>query len=215
MSSWMELLERAEPRDHVVQLYGRDDQLLAGHVALYLAEGLRRGDGLLVIATPAHVHSILLLLEEKGTDPAAATREGRLVVLDAQTTLARFMDGGAPSWELFEEVVGGTIRELRSRIGHGGMRAFGEMVGLLWAAGEKSAVLELEALWNRLLETHAISVYCAYPIDLFHGDCEDPSLSALIASHGHAFAAPRTLFSSPCRSANAGRALEAARSAAG
>ena len=42
MASWVELLSGAEPGEHVVQLYGNDDQLLIRNVSRYLAEGLRR-----------------------------------------------------------------------------------------------------------------------------------------------------------------------------
>ena len=49
MSSWAELLRQAEPRQHVVQLYGEDDQLLARNVSRYLGEGLAQADGCLVI----------------------------------------------------------------------------------------------------------------------------------------------------------------------
>jgi hypothetical protein len=52
VTSWVELLTAAEPGEHVVQLYGGDDQRLTRNVSRYLAEGLRRGDGLVVIATP-------------------------------------------------------------------------------------------------------------------------------------------------------------------
>jgi len=41
-----------------VQLYGDDDQLLTSDVSRYLGEGLRRGDGLVVIATSEHTHAI-------------------------------------------------------------------------------------------------------------------------------------------------------------
>ena len=54
MVAWGDLLVHPREGDHLVQLYGNDDQLLATHVGRYLAEGLRRLDGLVVIATPAH-----------------------------------------------------------------------------------------------------------------------------------------------------------------
>lgn len=44
MASWMELLSGAE---------------LGEHVSRYLAEGLRRGDGLVVIATLEHTRGIV------------------------------------------------------------------------------------------------------------------------------------------------------------
>jgi hypothetical protein len=192
MTSWTELLEHAEPKEHVVHLYGSDDQLLTSHASQFLAEGLKRGEGLLVVATPEHVDAIIYHLGDEGVDTAEAVRAGHLLLLDAETTLARFLVEGEPSWPLFQEVVGGAIGDMRTT--HTTLRAFGEMVGLLWSTGRVSAAVRLEEYWNRLLEDHAISLFCAYPIDVFHGDCEEATLSALVNTHTHVFAAPRTLF---------------------
>ena len=54
MSPWEKLLERPHPRGHFVQLYEADDVALTKNVGLYLWEGLRQGEGVLVIATPEH-----------------------------------------------------------------------------------------------------------------------------------------------------------------
>src|SRR4051812_48912852 len=116
MSSWRELIQRAEPREHLVQLYGEDDQLLTGHVVRYLLEGLNRGDGLLVIATPQHREAIVRRLGEEGAGAAAAIDRGQLVLLDASETLDRFMVDGEPDWARFEETVGGLCRALRARV---------------------------------------------------------------------------------------------------
>ena len=43
------------------------------------------------------------------------------------------------------------------------MRAFGEMVALLWAQGRNGATLRLEHLWNELIEEQALALFCAYP----------------------------------------------------
>lgn len=199
MSSWTQLLERAEPKEHVVHLYGSDDELLVDHVSRYLGEGLRRGDGLLVIATPAHVVSIGRRLTRDGADVAGATEAGQLLFLDAAETLARFMVNGEPSPSRFEQVVGTAIDALMARLGHGRVRAFGEMVGVLWGAGQASAAIALEGLWNRLIESRAISLFCAYPIDAFHEDVRESPLGALVGAHTHVLAGPRTLLSGPPR----------------
>ena len=46
-----------EPHKHVVQFYGRNDDALAANVSRYLGEGLQRGEGLVVIATAAHIRA--------------------------------------------------------------------------------------------------------------------------------------------------------------
>jgi KaiC/GvpD/RAD55 family RecA-like ATPase len=204
MSSWRELIRRAEPAEHLVQLYGGDDQLLTSNVTRYLLEGLKRGDGLLVIATPEHREAIVRQMAEEDSGTAAAVEGGRLVLLDARETLDRFMMDGQPDWELFEQAVGGICEELRGRVGGRGIRAFGEMVGLLWMEGQHSAAIRLEEYWNRLLEGNAVCLFCAYPIDPFGGDFELSRLQALLGVHTHLLAGPRTMLSSVARAAVAG-----------
>ena len=196
MPSWRQLIERAKPAEHVVQLYGGDDQLLTDNVTRYLLEGLKRGDGLLMIATPEHREAIVRRLYEEGAGAKAAIEGGRLMLLDARETLDRFMVEQQPDWALFERIVNGLCQELRSRVGGRGIRAFGEMVGLLWEDGAYAAAIRLEEYWNRLLEANAICLFCAYPIDLFSPDFEFPRLQALLGTHTHLLAGHATMLSS-------------------
>jgi KaiC/GvpD/RAD55 family RecA-like ATPase len=196
MSSWSELLDRPAPEEHFVQLYGRNDQLLTRNVSRYLAEGLRRGDALVVIATREHAHAITRELTLHGADAVAALPDGRLVMLDARETLDRFLVEGQPDEHLFREVVGGVLAEAYRRSSTGHVRAFGEMVGLLWVAGDRAAATRLEGYWNELLRGAACSLFCAYPIDIY--DNEDTSgLDAVLGSHTHMSLRPNTMVSSP------------------
>ena len=43
------------------------------------------------------------------------------------------------------------------------MRAFGEMVALLWAQGHSDATVRLEHLWNALIHDQGMALFCAYP----------------------------------------------------
>jgi hypothetical protein len=197
MSSWTELLTRAESGDHVVQLYAEDDQLLAKNVSRYIAEGMRRQDGLVVITIPTHTQAIARHLAEEGASATLeAERQGRLVFLDARTTLDRLLLDGQPDKALFDSVIGGTMREARARSGSGKVRAFGEMVGLLWGDGRRAEAEVLEALWNSLLAGSDYSLYCAYRIDLFGEEVDKAALNPIVAAHTHLFAGPRTLLSS-------------------
>lgn len=183
MPSWMELLKEADPAAHVVQLYGQDRQLLTRNVRRYLVEGLQRGDGLLVIATAEHSYAFAQALSDDAAYQAAV-REGRLVFLDAEITLARFMVDGQPDWDLFERTVGGIAQDVRSRASTGGLRAYGEMVGLLWKAGQIAAAVRLEEYWSRLLAASSFSLFCAYPI-AHDGATRTDELDAILAAHTH------------------------------
>jgi len=197
MSSWNELLDRAEPEEHVVQLYGRDDQLLTRNVARFLGKGLRRGDGLVVIATPEHADAVLRHLQAESPDAAVALQDGRLVLLDAQGTLDRFMVDGVPDEERFRQVIGAVLAEVAARAPSGKIRAFGEMVGILWVDGQESAAIRLEQCWNDILAGSSASLFCGYPIDIFDTAAGIPALDAVLRAHTHMNAGPHTMLSSP------------------
>lgn len=184
MTSCAELLDHVDPEEHLVQLYGKDDRLLTRNISRFLTEGLRRGDGLLAIASPEHSGSVARQLRQ---EPAysKAVLEGRLVFLDAQATLDRLMVDGQPDRTRFENVVGDALRGVQGRAGHSGIRAYGEMVGLLWSAGQRAAAVRLEEYWNSLLHASNISLFCAYPIDVFGEDFRVEQVDALMCAHTH------------------------------
>lgn len=195
MASWDELLDRADGGEHLVQLYGEDVRLLAGHVSRYLAEGVRRGDGLVVIATPEHATAIRGQLGEGDPAVSAAVGSGRLLFLDARETLDRFLVNGEPDGARFEQVVAGVLRDVRARSSTGRVRAFGEMVGLLWEAGRPDSATALEQYWNGLLDDGSFSLLCAYPLDVFSPETDLASIEAVLREHTHMCAGPRTMLS--------------------
>jgi MEDS: MEthanogen/methylotroph, DcmR Sensory domain len=138
-----------------------------------------------VIATAEHSAAFTRKLAAAGIDVRAARDTGRLVTLDAGETLAGFMVNGSPDRERFDATVGTTVRALRARIPGGALRAYGEMVGLLWRAGEYAAAIKLEALWNALLRDEPIRLYCAYPIDVFGKEFCADDVDALLGAHTH------------------------------
>jgi hypothetical protein len=184
MTSCAELLEQTRPEAHLVQLYGKDDRLLTGNVSRYLSEGLRRGEGLVVIATAEHRSSIASQLRlEVGYSQAVL--EGRLVFLDARETLSRLLRNGQPDPDLFRSVVASTVSRVQERAGHSVVRAYGEMVGLLWQDGEFTAAAELENHWNSLLASSDVSLFCAYPVDIFGEEFQMDTVDAVLCAHTH------------------------------
>jgi hypothetical protein len=184
VSSCPELLDHLAAEEHVVQLYGRDDRLLTRNVGRYLEEGLKRGDGLLVVGTPEHRSSFVRAISAAPTY-SKAVLEGRLVFLDAAMTLRRFMVDGMPDAALFYAVVGEALRHVRANAGQTGVRAYGEMVGLLWDSGNIAGATRLEEMWNTLLRSSDIRLFCAYPIDVFSSDFDVESIDAVLGSHTH------------------------------
>lgn len=174
-----------EPHGHVVQLYGEDEQLLHRSVSRYLGQALSRDDGVLVIASPEHRNAFVCRLSDEGCDPVSAIRTGRLVLLDAEEMLSRFMVDGQPDWPLFEAAAGDAIRAIQTHVGHPRLAAYGEMVGVLWRNGQRAAAVALEEHWNRLLAGNTVSLFCAYPIDVFGPQFDAETLDPLLCTHKH------------------------------
>jgi len=152
---------------HVVQFYGHEEEL-ADQVAGYLRDALQ-GDGVaVVIATAAHRRAVEGRLTRAGVDLAAAVRSGTYLALDASDMVHALMRGGQLDRDAFDRVVGGLIQ----RAGQQGrpVRAYGEMVALLWDAGLVNAAVELEEMWDSLGLRHSFSLFCSYPASSMSGD---------------------------------------------
>jgi anti-sigma regulatory factor (Ser/Thr protein kinase) len=146
--------------DHVVHFYEQDSELVDA-VASYVAAGVAADGMVIVIATEAHREAFIMALEVVGIDTVEARAGERLVFFDAATTIAAFMRDGQVDSDAFHEVVGGLLRTA-AESGRA-IRAYGEMVSLLWDAGDVVGAIELETLWNELGCVLPFSLYCAYP----------------------------------------------------
>jgi hypothetical protein len=183
MSPWERLLERPRSREHFVQLYQAHPESLIKNVGQYLWQGLKRGQGALVIATAEHSFLFRKYLSQI-MDAERAIRDRLLVFCDAHETLSRFTVDGQPDWIRFETVAREAMHlvDVDERTG---LRAYGEMVSILWKKKQFSAATRLEQLWNRLLASHSFSLYCSYSIDIFGRDFHPSAVSELLATHTH------------------------------
>jgi hypothetical protein len=189
MSSCKHLLTNAEPHGHLVQFYEMDAERLTNNVSHYLWEGLQRGDGQVVIATPVRTRGFVSQLDNLGVDTAAAIRDGNLLLLDAQETLSAFMVDGMPDWNRFQKAILSAMRRVGAENKQRGLRAYGEMVGVLWTAGRFSAAIQLEQFWNKLLAAKGFNLFCGYPIDIFSREFQIADVDALLCAHTHVVAA--------------------------
>jgi hypothetical protein len=166
--------------DHVVQFYD-DDSELAQTVGRYLSEAIRTDGTAIAIATGAHRRAFEAELRAAEIDPVEACREGKLILLDAAATMAAFMPGGEIDRAAFNEVLGSVVRQAGEQ--EGPVRAYGEMVALLWDAGHVPAAIELEELWNGLRGEVHFSLLCAYHRDVVSGPEHEDSLRQVCHLH--------------------------------
>jgi hypothetical protein len=95
---------------------------------------------------------IELRLARSGWDVAALQATGKLVVLDAQQVLDQLLLDEVPNRERFQAHVVGRVRRLAEAVQPHMVYAYGEMVDILWSAGKRDAVIELEQLWSELID---------------------------------------------------------------
>jgi hypothetical protein len=165
--------------EHIVQFYG-SDRSLATTVAGFLAEGLVAGQPAVVIATSTHCSEIIAALGERLIDCVRAVRHGDLILLDAEATLDLFMVADGPNAELFDENIGRLI-EQASNGRPITVRAYGEMVDVLWKQGRSEAAIKLEMLWNRLATKYKFTLLCGYAMGSFYK--QTARLEEVIAHH--------------------------------
>jgi hypothetical protein len=145
---------------HVVQFYGRDEDL-AGRVADYLIGALRHDGVAIVIATADHRRAFEARMTRAGIDLSAAAAGRAYLALDAGETVREFMRADRPDRGDFDRVIGGLVASA-CETGRP-VRAYGEMVSLLWDDGLVNAAVQLEGLWNDLGRRYTFSLFCGYP----------------------------------------------------
>jgi PAS domain S-box-containing protein len=166
---------------HFVRFY-ENDQVLIQSVSTFLGAGLGAGESALMIGTESHRSAVEEKLAAHGIDLAAVKGRGQFLALDARETLRKFMRDGAPDEDLFMKTIGELIAKTASK--RPGLRAFGEMVALLWADNAHEAAVKLEELWNKLGKTIAFSLYCAYPINGFKNSTQGKLFARICHEHG-------------------------------
>src|ERR1700722_20169453 len=167
------------PHSHLVQFY-EDDGFLIDSLTHWFADGLSLGDSCVYIGTESHRISLEKRLAYHGVDLDKLRREGRFICCEASQVLSTFMVDEWPDEALFTgaiESVLGRVTKARD------LRAFGEMVALLWADGNRQAAVRLEEMWNTFMKTHPLALCCAYPLHSFGSDADASLFLKVCANH--------------------------------
>lgn len=166
---------------HVVQFYDSETQLHTS-VAGFLADGIRSTQPIIVIATPAHRRGFIAELRRKGLDPDTLPPNDS-IWLDARETLSAFMEGPMPNAELFMATVGNVFEKALTNRRYLVVRAYGEMVDLLWREGKSDAAIAVENLWNALARRYAFSLLCTYAKDSMLAHAPEGGIDRICGCH--------------------------------
>jgi hypothetical protein len=170
---------------HTVKFY--DDQAsLARTVAEFLAPGLRDRLPAIVIATPAHRALIDRELAARGVDVCECQKSGDLQWLDADDVLAQFMVGDEPDPGKFHATVNELLACACKDRPPCPVRAYGEMVDVLWKRANPEGAIHLEVLWNRVSTQAQFSLLCGYAVGNFYKEIDpESSLQTVCDHHNH------------------------------
>jgi len=143
------LLSEAQAGRHFAQFHHRPDAL-ADSAFEFLEAGLRRGNSVVVLATPANVERFMTRLERGRFRASALRHAGQLTFHDAQELLDAIVVNGMPAWSKFRVVMGGILDGVRA-FGRG-TRVYGDTAGMLsgrgarWGGGAHEALRHAERL---------------------------------------------------------------------
>jgi hypothetical protein len=175
---WAEI----SPCEHVVQIYG-DDRIFLDGLAGFVGHGLRLGEAGVVIATALHLHGLEARLRAGGIDVDRALAENRYIPRLAEDVLAAFMDKDWPDETRFLAVLDELLAKARGPRERK-VRAFGEMVAILWSRGNHAATIHLELLWSKACAAERFALFCAYPRDTFSKNATE-SIVEICRIHSH------------------------------
>ena len=148
---------------HLAQLH-KDKQARVEAVSVFVEEGLRRGNGVVVVTSSLEADHLLERLSMDRLDPEVFRRSGQFVIHDAEVLLGQFMKGGMPDWGIFRRTMGSVLDKVEA-LGYSTARVYGDMVDILWQQGQVQAAIRLEELWNDFGRMYPFSLFCSYMYD--------------------------------------------------
>jgi signal transduction histidine kinase len=175
------LLEEPPGASHFVQFYD-DEAFLFETVARFAGAGLEAGERVLLISTPEHVAGVLGQLDPERV--ARALREGQISVVDARSLLAALLVDDMPDAARFREALK-PLLEAPAETSARPLRAFGEMVNVLWRDGNPRAAIRLEELWMEAVREHQLVLLCGYAAANFREPGDALGFSDVCATHSH------------------------------
>jgi hypothetical protein len=159
--------DRLEPHAyHHMQIY-KDEVSLAAIVVRLVVQARRVGQPALVISTASNRRKIDEALKAENIT-VEGTEGAGVEILDTHHVLQDILVDDRPDPGRFREVVGSILERLCRGREPCVPVIYADMADVLVSAGNTSAALSLEILWNRLAANYTFSLLCGYAASTMH-----------------------------------------------
>jgi DNA-binding NarL/FixJ family response regulator len=164
-----------------------DDTSLLSEFTGFAEDKLKADNAVIMLLAETHRHAFLRSLQARGVDINSAVNSGRLVLLDVDETLEKFMVDDLPDPARFFQVAGEIVSAVKTT--NRGIRvvACGECAPTLWARGNSKAAVQLEQLWDRLVTMFDLETLCGY-VRKNPSEREKNIYEAICAAHSAVYA---------------------------
>jgi hypothetical protein len=173
---------KLEHGHHLVHFY-EDQAALVLSVTDFVVPGINQGEGIILVAEASNLTKFRTSLAVRGIDLAKVEASRQLILLDAHQTLSSFMVNGMPDSHLFFKTVYPLMDSMSANFPS--IRAYGEMVNILWKEKNPEAVLQLESLWNELSHKYKFSLLCGYDHNQFDSKKNEIFIRQISRTHTH------------------------------
>jgi PAS domain S-box-containing protein len=172
------------PRLYSVHFY-ESEAVFLDNLSEFVGSALGGGGAAVAIATAGHLESLRDRLKSCGIDTQFATQNNRLLAMDAEQTLAKFMVGGWPDEERFFNTIEPELLRAAKALPRKSAQvaAFSEMMALLWDGGKRDAAVRLKQLWSEVARRHSFSLRCAYPLECFADESQAEAYRRVCSEH--------------------------------
>jgi hypothetical protein len=181
---WKKLLSDPGPDGHIVQLYN-DDDFYCEAISHFAAEGLVRGESIILVATGPNWVNISARMEGKGFSTSELFDRGQLTLLDANDTLPKFMKSGMPDGSVFKPLAAETIKKARCGGKFDRVRWWGEMVNVLYVEGNGKASHQLEQFFDETAHEQTVAIFCSFFMDQYDPAIYDHAFGNVCHTHSH------------------------------
>ena len=183
-TSWRELLTDPGDDGHIVQIY-QDEVFYGEAISHFAAEGILRGESIILVPTKEHWGNISRRLKGKGFDTSELIRRGQLTLLDADDTLPKFMVGNEPDGRIFKPLARQAIAKARAGGAYPRVRWWGEMVNVLYVNGNSRGSNRLEEYFDEVAHEESIAIFCSFLMDKFDPKIYEEAFGNVCRTHRH------------------------------